>query len=119
MAGNLAGFDPDFFRTVITSTMTMGLNTQTELQPTFYFPRTTTWPGGTILDAEGKPVDARVQAVVTQATPLAVPCAVEFVGDGTDNEELVKVFVELQRRRDRRRQSRLAAPPFRKGPAPA
>jgi hypothetical protein len=92
MAGTLAGFDPDLFRTNIVNTMIMGLNTQSALKPTFYFPKTTAWPINTILDVEGKPVDGRVQAVVTALAPVQVPCAVEFAPDTSDNEALVGTF---------------------------
>lgn len=92
MAGILAGFDPDLFRTTIVNTMVMGENSDDALKPTFHFARTSTWPVGTILDAFGKPLDARVQAVVTSRAPVQVPCAVEFAQDTTDNETLVGTF---------------------------
>lgn len=92
MAGTLSGFDPDQFRTNIVNTMVMGLNSHAELKPTFYFPKVTTWPNGTILDTFGKPVDGRVQAAITSPAPVQVPCAVEFAPDTTDNEAMTGTY---------------------------
>lgn len=96
MAGTLAGFDPDVFRTAIVNTMVMGLNSQTHLKPTFHFPKTTSWPNGTILDTFGKPVDGRVQATVTSPPSVQVPCTVEFSPDTTDNEALTGTFKQTR-----------------------
>lgn len=93
MAGDLSGFDPDVFRTNIRNTMIMGLPVPSELKPTFYFRDTYTYPGGTTLDPEGKPIDPRIQATATPAaSPLQVPCAVEFAEDTTNNEGAVGTF---------------------------
>lgn len=87
MAGDLAGFDQDAFRSIIQSTMTMGLPVPTNLQPTFYFEQTYSYPAGTVMDPEGKPIDPRVKATATATTdPVQVPCAVEFSTDDTNNE---------------------------------
>ncbi|HET6914976.1 MAG TPA: hypothetical protein VFH56_02690 [Acidimicrobiales bacterium] len=93
MAGTLSGFDPDSFRSTIQSTMTMGLPGPTNLQPTFYFRETYSYPQGTVLDPEGKPIDPRVQATATPAaSPVQVPCAVEFSPDNSNNEGPVGTF---------------------------
>lgn len=93
MAGSLSGFDPDVFRTNITNTMVMGLPTDPSLQPTFYFRQTSTWPAGTVLDPEGKPIDVRVTSTVTTAqAPTQVPCAVDYAQDTSNNEGLVGTF---------------------------
>lgn len=87
MAGELAGFDPDAFRTNIRDTMIMGLPNEERLKPTFYFRSTYVYPQGTVLDPEGKPIDPRVQATATPSSPpVQVPCAVEFSPDTTNNE---------------------------------
>lgn len=89
MAGTLAGFDPDNFRTTIRSTMTMGLPEDEDLQPTFFFRVTTTYPAGTVLDHTGKAIDPRVHAITTAPAPVKVPCAVEYAPDSTNNSTLV------------------------------
>lgn len=87
MAGELAGFSADDFRVNIRNTMIMGLPDVDALKPTFYFRSTYTYPQGTVLDPEGKPVDPRVQATAIPASaPVQVPCAVEFSPDTTNNE---------------------------------
>lgn len=93
MAGLLTGFDPEAFRTSIRNTMIMGLPEPDELKPTFYFRSTYSYPPGTKLDPEGKPIDPRIQATATPASaPLQVPCAVEFSPDATNNEGLSGTF---------------------------
>lgn len=93
MAGDLAGFDADSFRTNIRNTMIMGLPSDTTLQPTFYFRTSYTYPTGTVLDPEGKPIDPRVQATAsTSSSPVQVPCAVEFAPDNTNDEGLAGTF---------------------------
>jgi hypothetical protein len=92
MAGELAGFDPDLFRTTIRNAMIMGLPEPTALQPTFYFRTTYSYPQGTVLDPEGKPIDPRIQATAKASAPVQVPCAVEFSPDTTNNEGLAGTF---------------------------
>lgn len=93
MAGTLAGFDPDVFRTNIRNTMIMGLPEPDGLKPTFYFRTTFSYPPGTALDPEGKPIDPRVQATATAASvPVQVPCAIEYSPDTTNNESLAGTF---------------------------
>jgi hypothetical protein len=93
MAGELAGFNADTFRTNIRNTMTMGLPNDPALQPTFYFRTTYTYPPDAVLDPEGKPLDPRIQATASTASPaVQVPCAVEFAPDSTNNEGLVGTF---------------------------
>lgn len=93
MAGELTGFNPDTFRTNITATMVMGLSNDTELQPTFFFRSASTYPVGTVLDPEGRPIDPRVTPTLTPAfPPLKVPCAVEYMPDTTNNEGLAGTF---------------------------
>jgi hypothetical protein len=93
MAGELAGFNPDLFRTNITNTMVMGLPVPDDLKPTFYFRSVSTYPDGTILDTSGKPIDPRIAPTTTPAKqPVQVPCAVEFAPDITDNENLGGTF---------------------------
>lgn len=89
----LTGFDADGFRTNIRNTMIMGLPVPDNLKPTFYFRTTYSYPEDTVLDPEGKPIDPRVQATATPASPpVQVPCAVEFSPDTTNNEGPVGTF---------------------------
>jgi len=92
MAGTNPGFDAANFRTQIQNTMIMGLNSQSQLKPTFYFQSSSTYPAGTHLDGDGKPIDARIQATVTSPDPVQVPAAVEFVGDSSNDEDLTGTY---------------------------
>lgn len=92
MAGTLSGFDADAFRTNITNTMIMGLPEDDALKPNFHFESTLTYPVGTITDAEGKPIDPRVQPTVSAPAPVQVPCAIEYVADATNGESQVGTF---------------------------
>jgi hypothetical protein len=93
MAGELTGFNPDTFRSVITATMVMGLPQKPEEQPTFYFRTIVTYPVGTKLDTEGRPIDPRIKPSVTTALPpIQVPCAVEFAPDTTNDEGLAGTY---------------------------
>jgi hypothetical protein len=88
----LEGFDADEFRTNIANTMIMGLPVPLDERPTFYFPETLTYPEGTLLDTEGKPIDARIKPVRTAPDPVQIPCAVEFSPDTTNETGLVGNF---------------------------
>lgn len=92
MAGALAGFNPDAFRTSITNTMIMGLPNDEALKPTFHFRSSSTYPVDTVLDATGKPIDPRVHATVVAPDPVKVPCTVEFTLDTTNDGTLVGTF---------------------------
>lgn len=93
MAGNLSGFNADTFRSQITATMIMGLPATQAEQPTFYFRSTSTYPNGTKLDTEGRPIDPRIKPTVTEAAPsIQVPCAVEFSPDTTNDEGMAGTF---------------------------
>ena len=97
MAGTLSGFNPDTFRLNIRNAMIMGLPDNTALQPTFYFsPGTPTYPGGTIMDSSGKPIDTRIQPTYTSPSPVLVPCAVEFAPDSSDSEGLLGTFKQTK-----------------------
>lgn len=86
MAGELAGFVADDFRMNIRNTMIMGLPVAIDERPTFYFPPSMiTYPAGTRLDSEGRPIDPRVKAVPIAPDPVQVPCAVEFTPDTTND----------------------------------
>lgn len=93
MANELAGFNPDLFRSSITSTMIMGLPQNDAEKPTFHFPQTSVWPGGTRLDTEGRPIDPRVKPVSASGkTAVQVPCAVEYATDTTNEGTMVGTF---------------------------
>lgn len=92
MAGELAGFDPDVFRTNIVNTMIMGLPVPDDLKPTFHFRSTSAYPTGTVLDATGKAIDPRVKPTVTAPHPIQVPCAVEWAMDTSNDTTLVGTF---------------------------
>lgn len=92
MANDLLGFDADLFRTNITNTMVMGLPVPVDERPTFYFPVTTTYPDGTLLDSEGKPIDPRITPTRTSPASVQVPCAVEYATDTSNNQDLVGTF---------------------------
>jgi hypothetical protein len=93
MSGDLAGFNADTFRTQITNTMIMGLPSDPALQPKFYFRSTSTYATGTLVDAEGKPIDPRIKPTATSAAaPVMVPCAVEFTPDNSNDEGLAGTF---------------------------
>lgn len=93
MADDLDGFDPDDFRDQITNTMVMGLPVPVEERPTFHFPGTDTFPVGTPMTPEGRPVDPRIApATSTSKDPVQVPCAVEFATDSTNDTGLAGAF---------------------------
>lgn len=93
MAGELSGFDPDAFRSQITSTMVMGLPAKIDEQPKFYFRSSSAFPESAKLDSEGRPIDPRVRPTITQASPpIQVPCAVEFAPDTTNDQGLTGTF---------------------------
>jgi hypothetical protein len=85
----LSGFNADGFRNNIRNTMIMGLPNDSALKPTFFFRATMSYPPGTVMDPEGRPIDPRVQATATYAAdPIQVPCAVEWGLDNSNNENL-------------------------------
>lgn len=89
----LAGFNATTFRDTIRNTMIMGLPNTTQQQPTFYFRSTATYPGGTRLDVDGRPIDPRIAPTLVYAhAPLKVPCAVEWGLDNANNEGLAGTF---------------------------
>lgn len=82
MANDLAGFDPDLFRSSIRDTMIMGLPQDEAERPTFYFPATGySYPEGTLLDTEGRPIDPRIKGTPVQKAAVQVPCAIETALD--------------------------------------
>jgi hypothetical protein len=92
MANDLAGFDPDLFRTNITNTMVMGEPVPDELKPLFHFRSIATYPGGTKLDIEGRPIDPRITPTLVTPVPVQVPVAVEYSQDSTNTEGLAGTF---------------------------
>lgn len=77
------------FRTAIRDTMQMGVPQDSALRPTFYFPVTTSYPAGTILDSEGRPIDPRIQGTAHQKEAEQPPCTVEYASDTTNQGGLV------------------------------
>lgn len=99
MAGILAGFDPDNFRTQIRNTMIMGLPGDPADWPTFYGSNVrawpTTYPNGSpiIFDDDGSPLDPTVAPLPASANVgIQVPCAVEFKATSADNLTLIGNF---------------------------
>ena len=78
MAGTQDGFSASDFRTNIRFAMNMAFPNATAEQPTFKFEKTYTYPVGTKLDADGRPLDASVSASVSQPSDVTVPVAVEI-----------------------------------------
>jgi len=70
-------FDGDAFRDGIHIAMEIGLNPDTDRQPTFYF-REHTDAGGAAVDDDGLPFDPSVVVTTTLKPPVKVPCAVEY-----------------------------------------
>lgn len=92
MAGPIAGFDADQFRTSIHFAMNLGLPEDVSERPTFYFRQVKTYPTGTRVDTEGTPLDPRIKVTITAPDPVQVPCAVEFQPTASDAEGLVGTF---------------------------
>ena len=78
----MAGTTPDFSKTVVEDAirfaMRMGAAPDPTQRATFLFRQVRTYPPGTLLDAEGTPLDPNVRAEVTTPDPVTVDCAVEF-----------------------------------------
>ena len=79
MAGSNPGFDAKAFEGGIRFAMQMGAPVKMENRVTFVFPKTTSYPPGTRLDREGRPLDPRVPRTEAVSRPdIQVDCAVEF-----------------------------------------
>ena len=78
----MAGTIPDFSRAVVEDAirfaMRMGAAPDPAQRATFLFRQIRTYPSGTILDAEGTPLDPTIRATVTTPDPVTVDCAIEF-----------------------------------------
>ena len=73
---SIASFDADAVRESLRRTMVMGLPSEEDDQPTFYFEREVDWAKH---DREGSPWDWSTAPVSeTQSAPSQVLCAVEF-----------------------------------------
>jgi hypothetical protein len=75
---NGISFDGDAFRAGIHVAMEIGLNPDTDRQPTFYF-REHTDAGGAPVDDEGLPFDPTVALTTTTKPAVKVACAVEYM----------------------------------------
>lgn len=76
MAGTLAGFDADDFRTQIRNVMQMAAPTDASRQATFIFPATTVSDAPT--DSSGVPFAPGVTVARTAPDPVKVPVGIEF-----------------------------------------
>lgn len=81
--------DAEDFRSAIRDTMQMGLPQDRGLRPTFHFPATITYPAGTILDSEGRPIDPRIKGAPNQKDAKQPPCTVDYAPDTTNEGGLV------------------------------
>lgn len=72
MAGTDSRFDSGRFNEAIRFAMGMGAPVRPEDRATFYFRRKRTYPAGTRLDQEGKPLNSSVQAEYVEPDPLVL-----------------------------------------------
>lgn len=91
MAGANDGFDAVAFRDGVHLAMNMGLPGKVEDRPTFHFKTVRSYPAGTRLNAEGEPFNPDTPIIITEPTPVQIPCAVE-VGNATADEMPVGPF---------------------------
>lgn len=83
MAGTNPAFNATAFEEGIRFAMKMGAPVKMENRVTFVFPRATSYPPGTRLDREGRPLDPTVRRIEAVDRPdIQVDCAVEF-GDAS------------------------------------
>lgn len=78
---NLPALSSDFatrFRDGVHLAMSFGQPPNAEDQPKFLFAASLTYPPGTALDQEGKPLDPTIEPTATTQNSITVPCAVEF-----------------------------------------
>jgi hypothetical protein len=105
VANDLAGFDPDFFRSSIRNTMIMGLPQNEDERPIFHFPVTGySYPDGTRLDSEGRPIDPRVKGAPVQKESVRsgsdvdeVACAVDTSLDTSNSSGLVGAYWDTRK----------------------
>jgi hypothetical protein len=78
MAGTIDEFNRAQVEDALRFAMRMGAAPDPAQRATFLFRQVRVYPEGTLLDAEGTPLDPSVRAVVTTPDPVTVDCAVEF-----------------------------------------
>lgn len=97
MAGTNPLFDATAFEEGIRFAMRMGAPINPADRATFRFPRTTTYPEGTRLDREGRPLDPRVVRTEGTTRPdLQVDVAIEYGVPGNTDETPVGRFANGQ-----------------------
>lgn len=78
----MAGTDPRFnakqFREAISFAMTMGLPDNPAQRATFHYTTSRTYPPGTKLDREGRPLDPHISPVKVTPDPVQIPVAIDF-----------------------------------------
>lgn len=103
MAGTNPDFDAAAFRSGVRTAMQLGAPVKKSDRVTFIFKTQPSYPPGTRLDQEGRPLDPRIAPIVEASLtgPLQVDCALEFtdasaeelpVGNFRPTKAVVTVF---------------------------
>lgn len=79
MAGTNPAFNATAFEQGIRFAMKMGAPVNMSDRATFIFPKTTSYPAGTRLDREGRPLDPNIPRTEAASQPdIQIDCALEF-----------------------------------------